>query len=436
MRTTPRRTATRLSRRRFLRAASAAAGAIALPAIAPRGLLGENAPSHKVVLGLIGMGEHGVNRNLSMLLAQPDAEVAAVCDVFASRRDTARSIVETKYSKGGCGAYTDFRRIIDRKDIDAVMISTPDHWHVLMSVLAVRAGKDVICEKPTLTIREGRVLCEAVKRHKAVYQTSTEDRSLPCYHAMAQVVRNGLIGKVATVRVQLPAGERYPNEAPAPVPEGLDYDLWLGPAREAPYTPSRTERQHWRNCRDYSGGKLTDWGMHQLDTVQWALDVERTGPVEVEGKGTVNAGSTYDTFIDYDVTYRYSSGVEVHVRSGGTGLRFEGEKGWVGNPSFAAPLEASSKEVLAWKPGERDLKLYTNPAGEHRDFLDCVRSRKEPYFPSEVGHRCSTLCHLGNIAMRLGRKLRWDPAKEAFEGDAEADGLRSRPMRAPWTLEG
>ncbi len=436
MRNVPRRTATTLSRRRFLQASSAATGALVVPALASRGILGQAAPSHRVVVGCIGMGEHGVNRNLSLLLAQPDAEVAAVCDVFASRRETARSIVETRYSKGGCGAYADFRRIIERKDIDAVMISTPDHWHVLLSVLAIRAGKDVICEKPTLTIHEGRVLCETVKRHKAVFQTSTEDRSLPCYHQMAQIVRNGLIGKVRTVRVQLPAGDRFPDEAPVPVPEGLDYDLWLGPAPQAPYTPSRTERQHWRNCRDYSGGKLTDWGMHQLDTVQWALDVERTGPVEVEGKGTVSPGSMYNTFVDYEIAYKYSSGIEVHVGSGGTGLRFEGEAGWVGNQQFAGPVEASSKEILAWKPGERDLKLYTNPAGEHRDFLDCVRSRKEPYFPAEVGHRCASLCHVGNIAMSVGRKLRWDPAKEAFVGDLEADLLRSRPMRAPWTLEG
>src|SRR5690606_6440864 len=205
----------------------------------------------------------------------------------------------------------------------------------------IRAGKDVICEKPTLTIAEGRALAETVKKHKAVFQTSTEDRSLECYHRMAQVVRNGLLGKIERVEVELPSGTRYEDEEEAPVPPGLDYDLWLGPAPRAPYTPNRTEKMRWRHISDYSGGILTDWGPHQLDTVQWALDVERTGPVEIEGRGEANFKSTYDTFVEYDVTYRYASGIEVHVKSGGTGLRFIGNDGWIGNPRFAAACEAS-----------------------------------------------------------------------------------------------
>jgi len=174
--------------------------------------------------------------------------------------------------------------------------------------------------------------------------------------------------------------------------------------------------------------------MHQLDTVQWALDTERTGPVEVEGSGTVNEGSMYNTFVTYELTYKYANGVRVYVKSGGTGLRFEGRDGWVGNSRFAAPVQASAAELVRWQPGKGDVELYTNPAGEHRDFLDCVKTRKEPYFPAEVGHRCASLLHVGNIAMRLGRKLRWNPDKEEFVGDAEADRMRSREMRKPWTL--
>ncbi len=433
----PDRRASLPSRRSFLRCGAAVLSA---PAILSCGALGAAAPSERIVLGCIGMGGHGTNYNLPRLLGAKDARVVAVCDVFDDRRDAARARVDAHYGgkgKGkGCVGVTDFRRVLERSDIDAVMISTPDHWHVPMSILAIRAGKDVICEKPTLTVEEGRVLSAIVRRHKAVFQTSTEDRSIPCYHQMAQTVRNGVIGSVRKVHVRLPAGQRFPHEQPAPVPKGLDWNLWLGPAPEVPYTPNVTERQHWRHVWSYSGGKFSDWGMHQLDTVHWALDMERSGPVEVSGKGTVNPGSMYNTFVSYEVEYRYANGAVVHVRSGGTSLRFEGSDGWIGNKGWRARLEASSADVLAWKPDpdRGDVRLYTNPAGEHRDFLDCVKSRKDPYFPVEVGHRCASLLHIGNISMRLGRKLGWDPKAERFVDDAEADAMRSRPSRSPWSL--
>lgn len=424
-----------ISRRRFLRRSAKATLALSIPAWLPSGVHGAAAPSERITIGCIGMGGHGVRRNLSLLLQQKDARVVAVCDVFKDRWARARATVDERYESKGCDGYSDFRRIIDREDIDAVMISTPDHWHVLMSVLAIRAGKDVICEKPTLTVEEGRILSDTVKSHKAVFQMSTEDRSMPCYHHMAQVVRNGLIGDVKAVRVQLPAGQRFPNEDPLPVPKGLHYDLWLGPAPYAPYTANRTKPQHWRHIWDYSGGKFSDWGMHQLDTVQWALDVERTGPVEVAGEGTVNEGSMYNTFIEYKVRYRYATGVEVHVASGGTGLRFEGTDGWIGNKRFGGRVESSKDELVRWKPAKGDIHLYINPRGEHRDFLDCVKSRKDPYFPAEIGHRCASLLHIGNISMRLGRKLRWNPQKESFVDAAEANAMCSRPMRKPWSLK-
>lgn len=420
------------SRRRFL--GHALGFAAAFPCVVSSRIFGQARPSDAIRMGCIGMGNHGVNRNLAMLLRQPDARVVAVCDVFEGRSESARARVDKKYRNKECTSVHDFRKIIQRKDIDAVMISTPDHWHVLMSVLAMRTGKDVICEKPTLTIEEGRILCNEVKKHKAVFQMATEDRSLPCYHQMAQVIRNGLIGKVKTVKVELPAGQYFPNEDPVPVPKGLHYDLWLGPAPEAPYTPNRLERQHWRHVWDYSGGKFSDWGMHQMDTVQWALDMESSGPRKISGKGTVNPGSMYNTFIKYQVDYEYANGVKVEIRSGGTGMRFEGTDGWVGNPGFNRPLQASSPEILKWRPGANDIKLYTNRGGEHRDFLDCVKTRRDPYFPAETGHRCATLLHAANIAMRLGRALTWDPDREAFIGDKEANAMRSRPMRKPWRL--
>ncbi|HUF62026.1 MAG TPA: Gfo/Idh/MocA family oxidoreductase [Verrucomicrobiales bacterium] len=417
-------------RRRFLQTAAAAG----LPTVLPARLFGQQAPSKRITLGLIGAGDHGTHRNLNMLLQQEDAHILAVCDVFRSRREQARDIVNRWNENQDCGCYGDFRELLARDDIDAVMISTPDHWHVLMSLLAIRAGKDVICEKPTLTIEEGRILAGAVQKHKAVFQTSTEDRSMPVYHRMAELVRNGRIGKLQTIRVRLPAGDRWPSEEPAPVPEHLDYDLWLGPAPEAPYTPLRTEPMRWRQIRDYSGGLLTDWGAHQIDTAQWANDTERTGPVHVEGKGTLNEGSAYNTFIDYQLHYRYANGVDLLVESGGTSLRFEGADGWIGNSGWAEPLHASSPGILEAPLGPGDTRLFTCPDGEHRNFLDCVKTRSQPYLPAEEGHRLSTILHLGNIAMLTGRSLRWDPETESFPDDPAASAMKSRPMRAPWTL--
>jgi predicted dehydrogenase len=422
------------SRRRFLRGA---AGALAFPSIVPARALGRNSPGNQITVGLIGTGSHGIGRNLKLFLQQPDARVLAVCDVFLSRMEKAKEMVDAKYADSSCSMHGDFREILARDDIDAVMVSTPDHWHALISAMAMRAGKDVICEKPTLTIAEGRYVADLAKRTGRVFQTSTEDRSYPVYHRMAELVRNGRIGTLRRIEVALPDGTAFPNEGEAPVPADLNYDLWLGPAPFAPYTENRTAWMHWRHVFDYSGGIFSDWGMHQLDTAQWANDTERTGPVEAQGKGTVNEGSLFNTFLTFEVEYRYANGVVLHVKNGGTSLRFVGSDGWVGNAAFNKPLEANSQEILDSKIGPEEVRLFTCPAGEHRNFLDCVKSRQEPYFPAEVGHRCATLCHFGNIAMRTGRKLVWDPAKEEFPGDAEANAspFRSRPMRAPWSLE-
>jgi predicted dehydrogenase len=421
------------SRRRFLRGAAAA---LAFPPIIPARVLGANAPSQQITVGFIGMGDHGIARNLGMFLRLPDARALAVCDVFQSRMEKAKQIVDDKYGDTACTMHGDFREILARRDIDAVMISTPDHWHALISAMALRAGKDVICEKPTLTIAEGRYIANLVKKTGRVFQTSTEDRSYPMYHRLAELVRNGRIGKLQRIEVRLPDGTAFPNEAQAPVPADLNYDLWLGPAPFAPYTPNRTARMHWRHIFDYSGGLLTDWGMHQLDTAQWANDTERTGPIEVQGRGTVNEGSLFNIYLTYDVEYRYANGVMLHVKNGGTSIHCHGTDGWVGSPSWAKPLEASKPAILESKIGPEEIHLFTCPEGEHRNFLDCVKSRKEPYLPAEIGHRCATVCHLGNIAMQAGRKLRWDPVKEEFpnDPDANASRFRSRPMRAPWAL--
>jgi predicted dehydrogenase len=426
---------TRFSRRGFLRGAGATVAATYVIASSALGADDAPPPSERIAVGFIGLGGHGIGRNLQMFLGQKDAQPVALCDADKNRIDvglkTCRDRLGADFT---CPMTQDWREVVGRDDVDAVMISTADHWHVPLALAAIRAGKDVICEKPTLTIAEGRVLADAVQRYGAVFQMSTEDRSLPIYHRMAELARNGRIGKLQKISVQLPAGPGNPGDPkPKPVPDGLDWDLWLGPAPWKPYREG-LHMFHWRWNRDYSGGNLTDWGAHQLDTVQLANDTERTGPVEVEGTGKRHENGLYDVFHEYHLVYRYANGVELRVDSGGTGLKFEGTEGWFGNDGWCAPLKASSDEILKTVIGPDEIHLFTCPGGEHRNFLDCVKSRRDPYFPAEVGHRCCTVAHIGNIAMELGRKLRWDPNKEEFADDDMANRMRSRAMREPWSL--
>ncbi len=421
----------RLTRRQFLRAGAAS---VALPCIIPASVLGANAPSRQITVGFIGVGEHGTGWNLVAYLKLPASRVVTVCDVDSYRMRKAKAMVDAAYDNQDCGMTKDFRDIIARKDIDAVMISTPDHWHTLISVMAARAGKDVQCEKPTLTIDEGKFLVKVIRRHKTVFQTSTEDRSVPEYHRIAELVRNGRIGRLQRIEVILPKQPTVPgNPTPQPVPKYLDYEMWLGPAPYAPYTKDRLPF-NFRWIWDYAGGIITDWGAHLFDTAQWGNNTEHSGPIEVDGKGTLWTGGLYNTPKDYDVTYKYANGVVMTCKPGNPSIKFIGTEGWVGNTGWRGPVQASSKPILNSVIGPDEIHLYTNPKGEHDDFLKCVKSRKDPYFPVDIGHRVSTVCHLANISIRLGRKLRWDPQAERFENDDAANAMCSRPMRPPWAL--
>ena len=428
----------RISRRRFLKKVAGVAGAVfGFPYVVDSlalGKAGSVAASNRITIGFIGVGSHGIAMNLKSFLPQGDAQIVAVCDVDTNHRNKARDMVNAKYGNQDCACYNDFREIIARDDIDAVMISTPDHWHVPISIAAAKAGKDVECEKPTLTVEEGRVLCETMKRYNRIFQWSTEDRSVDVYYRMCELVRNGRIGKVHIIWVELPSGPDTPgNSAPMTVPKGFDYELWLGPAPWAPYTKDRC---HWnfRWILDYSGGTLTDWGAHLLDGAQWGNDTEHTGPVEVEGKGEFWRDGLYNTAKEYRIEYTYADGVRLIVTSGTPSLRFEGTEGWIGNRGWRAKLQANPKSILDSVIGPNEIHLYTCRAGEQRNFLDCVKSRKQCYFPPEIGHRCFTIAHIGNISMLLGRKLRWDPEKEQFVNDEQANRMLSRSMRSPWRL--
>ena len=366
-----------------------------------------------------------------------DVRILAVCDIDSERREKAKKIVDSTCQNTDCASYNDFREVLARPDIDAVMVSTPDHWHVPISILAAQAGKDVICEKPTLTIQEGRILCDVMKKNNTMYQTSIEDRAIPVYHRMAELVRNGYIGELKKIIIRVPDDDVI-NLQPAStetqaVPLGFDYDMWLGPAPEAPYSPGRC---HWnfRWISDYSGGMLTDWGAHYVDTAQWANNSDHSGPISVGGKGEFLSGDIYNTANIFDLMYEYANGVTMQVYSGGTSIGFEGTEGWIQCLGWRGELEASKESILKAELKRGDTRLYT-AASEHRNFIDCVKSRKETFVPVEVGHRTASALHIGNIAMKLGRKVNWDPEKEAFIDDDEANAMRSRVSRDPWKLE-
>jgi predicted dehydrogenase len=441
------KTPRRLTRRAFLGQSTAAVTtALAAPLLAPSSLFGGGraAPSNRITLGLIGTGDHGINRNLRSFLLHADCQIVAVCDVDAARREKARAMVEEKYAEAmkqgsykGCAAFNDFRDLLARRDIGAVMISTPDHWHVIPAILAAQAGKDVICEKPlSLSVAEGRALSNAMKKHKRIFQTSSENRSMRSFHRMCELVRNGRIGNLERILVELPTGRTIrPASREVGLPsKGFDYDFWLGQAPEAPYCEARC---HWnfRWIWDYSGGMLTDWGAHLIDIAQWGNNTELTGPVSVEGTGEWPDDGLYNTAMTWDIQYTYANGVKLNVKSNRPGIRFEGTKGWIGTQGWTGAPEAEPESILESQIGPKETHLYTAP-DEHRNFLDCVKSRQPCYAPAEVGHRTITIAHLGNIAMKLGRKLKWDPKKERFVDDDSANALLSHKMRAPWKLPG
>jgi len=440
-------TTKKITRRSFLRKSTrlgrAAIGTAAFPYFVPSSALGKrgtDAPSNRITMGFIGLGGQGTHSNMKNCIRY-GAEALALCDVDSNRLKKAQELKKEWSGKADCDCYSDWREIIARDDIDAVAISTPDHWHAVMAVTAAKAGKDILCEKPTLTIHDGRIMSDTVKRYGTVFQTAVEDRSMLVYHRMAELVRNARIGKLHTIIAGVAGGPNtpyYPKYKPAP--DWIDWDMWLGPAPWRPYCDFGNRDQwdgphwDWRWVSDYSGGQLTDWGAHILDTAQWASDTEHTGPIEVKGKGEF-AGGLYDTARKYHIEYLYANGLKLIANSDpGASIRFEGSEGWIQSRGFGKPLQASSEKILSSVIGPEEIHLYTDPRGEQHNFLDCVKSRLTPYFSVEAGHRCSTISHLGNISMILGRKLKWDPAKERFVNDAQANRMLSRPMRSPWKL--
>lgn len=424
-----------LSRRRFLRGFALVPAALSLPSLVPASVFGQNAPGNRINLGLIGMGLMMGGHHRSMLGRQ-DVQVLAVCDVYRERRDRARELTESacaaKASQGtykGCAAYNEFERIIDRKDIDAVMVVTPDHWHAIISVAAMQAGKDVYVQKPmTLTITEGRWMCDVAKRTGAVLQVGSQQRSERAFRKACEIVRNGWIGKVHTIYTSLgefPPPQTLPEQ---PIPDGFDYDRWLGPTPWYPYNSQRVLGNYgggWRCFWEYGSRKNGDWGAHHFDIIQWALGMDHSGPVEFIPKGF--DGAEYQSHIYADGTRVWKN----HPVKNGQMIQFIGDKGEVlvsrGDRLETTPASLKDRPL---SPG--DIHLYDS-SNHEGNWLDCIRSRKQVICPPEIGHRTSTVCHLNGIAERLNRPIKWDPVREQIVGDEYASRWVDRPRRSPYT---
>ena len=403
-----------ITRRNFIKHASLTSAAISAPMIIPSRLLAQAAPSNKITLGFIGMGNQGTSRNLGTFLHHlPETKVLAVCDVDSRKAANAKSIVDKHYKNTDCDTTQDFREVIARKDIDAIVISTPDHWHIPMSLAALKTGKDVFCEKPSLTIAPGRQLVNEVAKRNAVFQWGIEDRYLIKYHRLAGWVRSGLIGDLQTIHVSLPKNPLYPKDKVVPVPKELDYNMWLGPAPFAPYTPSRIKPMNWRMITDYSGGMLTDWGAHLVDTAQIGAKMENSGPVEITGTARKIEPGKYqsDVPVDFKVRCRYSNGVELFVTDGPVDIKFVGTQGWVRCKGWDGTWSASSEEILRVKEFPPKAQYWPRPPIEHKDFINSVKSRTQPIYRAEAGHRLSTTLHLGHIAILSAKTIKWNPKK-------------------------
>jgi predicted dehydrogenase len=424
-----------VSRRRFL---GAAAGAAAFPTIVPSSVFGASAPSGKITMGCIGVGSQG-SGNMNGFLNKNDARVLAVCDVDKGHRDAAKKRVDDKYGNSDCATYHDFRELIARDDIDALSLALPDHWHAIPVVMAARAGKDMYGEKPLArTIHEGKTMVEAVHRYDRIWQTGSWQRSVEHFRRACELVINGRIGKVSTVEVGLPTGGSTGNPPVSAVPEGLDWDFWLGPAPWRPFMKygGRAPHWDWRWIMDYSGGQLTDWAGHHIDIAHWGLGLDRTGPVEVEGEGVYPDDGIYDAPMQYKFVCKYANGIVMTVANDrqvpkGMGTCWYGEKGWI--HVNRGGLNASDPKILEEVIGPDEIQLYES-RDHQQNFLDCVKTRQETITPIEVAYRSISVGHLGEIAMLLGRKIQWDPDRQVFVNDDAANRMRSRPMRSPWHL--
>lgn len=451
-----------MKRRKFLKTASVATtSAMVLPTIVPSSVFGKSAPGNKIQIGQIGCGRIARGHDLPGTMSNDIARVIAVSDVDRNRMKDGKKLVEDFYAgKGNSNhaidvrMYDDYKEMLLNPEIDAVIISTPDHWHAQPAIEAALAGKDIYLQKPTsLTIAEGRMLSDIAQKRGTILQLGTQQRSSSQFRVAAELVRNGRIGKLHTVKVGLPGDPSGPEAEEMPIPENLNYDMWLGETPYVYYTEIGVHPQEgygrpgWLRREQFGAGMITGWGQHHFDSAAWGMDTEYTGPVSLEAIAEFPKSGLWNVHGDFMVKAEYGNGITMYT-SGGfpNGIRYEGTGGWIfvsrGNyqatasdpvarESSSKALNASDPSILTSEIMENEIHLYRSDE-QHNNWLDCIQSRKEPISPIEIGHRACSVCLLSHIAMKLPRRLHWDPMKELFENDDEANSMLSRPQRAPY----
>jgi predicted dehydrogenase len=454
---------TRLSRRQFLKTTTAGAtGAIFLPTIVPSSVLGQNAPNKIIQIAQIGCGRIGFEMDMPGVLNHPNlARIVAVADYDMKRADKAKARVEQHYARSiqqtvNVKAHQDYREIISNKEVDAVMISTPDHWHAQLILEAALAGKDVYVQKPlSLTISEGRLVSDVLKAKKTVFQIGSQQRSTAQFVRACQLVRNGAIGKIRSIKIGLPIDPAGGNPKEMPVPASFDYDSWLGSTPLVYYTQDRCHPQQdfsrpgWLRLEQFGAGMITGWGSHHIDIAHWAMDTEHSGPVSVEAKATFpDKSSFWDVHGKYQVVLHYANGAVMTISDElPNGVLFEGENGWIwvsrgGVAATASDPPANQKASKAFNSSDPNLahadladhkiQLHKSPKWDHHlDWLEAVRDRKPAVTSGEAAHRTCSVCLMASIGMHLGRPLKWDPENERFD-DAGANKMLKRPERAPF----
>jgi len=440
------------------------AAGIAFPTIVPATVFGQNAPSNRINIGVIGVGRIARVHDMAETFKYDHAQILAVCDVDSKRLALGKQLVDETYSKkfgrpwDSARAYGDYHELLAAKDLDAVIVATPDHQHAILAVHAVKAGKDVYLQKPaSLTIAEGRTMADAVAASGRILQIGSQQRSdnpWPQFRRACELVRNGRIGQLKHVEVGLPGDPSGPEAPRQPTPANLNYDAWLGSTPEAYYTEMRVhpqgsfDRPGWLRCEQFGAGMITGWGAHHVDTAHWGMDMEHSGPVEIWGSAEFPTSGLWNVHGKFLTHARYANGVTMDISGDFTnGVKFIGTEGWIfvardaavtaSDPNFGQKpspgLSASNPAILTSVIGPNEIHLRKS-AEQHGDWLDSIRSRKPPSAPAEVGHRACSTCLLHHAAMKTGRHLRWDPKAERFIGDDAANALLSRPQRKPYTF--
>jgi len=456
------------NRREFIKtsAAGVIGGTIVIPTIVPSTVFGASAPSNKINIAAIGVGRISRTHDMPETLKYDSARIIAVCDLDKKRLKEGKQYVEDYYAKKtgkknyvNILAYPDYRELLLNKNIDAVLLSTPDHWHAIPAIELAKAGKDIYLQKPTsLTIEEGRALSDTINRTGRILQIGSQQRSVnpwPQFKRACELVRNGRIGDIHTVRIGLPGDPSGPEELEMPIPSNLNYDMWLGSTPDVYYTEKRVHPQHdysrpgWLRCEQFGAGMITGWGAHHVDTAHWGMDTEFTGPIEVEADAEFPTSGLWNVHGNFQVRAKYANGVNMYISGDNpNGVRFEGSEGWIfvtrGNyavtpsdpvstDSNRKSLDASDPKILTSEIGKDEIHLYHSEE-QHGNWLDCIKSRKQPVAPAEVAHRSCSACLVSHIAMKLPGKLYWDPMKEEFLDNDKANSMLSRPMRNPWHL--